>query len=168
MVEWHHWLDGHEFEQALGVGDGQVCCSPCGHKESDTTKRLNWTEYTVLVFQNKRLLIFCFVLSVIIHINNLWSMWGEGGFPHSVALFFQDIGLPKLTWTVKPGIRGVAKSETHLSDWTELKHTCTGRFPSDWVLKNCSSGSEKKKAYPYNFEKSIRWVKNFHLKFSKE
>ena len=37
------WLDGHEFEQALGVGDGQgglVCCSPWGHKELDTTERL--------------------------------------------------------------------------------------------------------------------------------
>ena len=47
MVGWHHWLDGHEFEQALGVGDGQgslVCCSPWGRKESDTTEWLNWTE----------------------------------------------------------------------------------------------------------------------------
>ena len=46
MVGWHHWLDGHEFEQALGVGDGQgslVCCSPWGLKESDTTEWLNWT-----------------------------------------------------------------------------------------------------------------------------
>ena len=41
MVEWHHQLDGHEFEQALGVGDGQgslACCSPRGRKESDTTE----------------------------------------------------------------------------------------------------------------------------------
>ena len=48
MVEWHHLLDGHEFEQALGVGDGQgslVCCSPWGLKESDMTERLNWTEH---------------------------------------------------------------------------------------------------------------------------
>ena len=45
LVGWHHWLD--ESEQALGVGDGQgrlACCSPCGHKESDTTERLNWSE----------------------------------------------------------------------------------------------------------------------------
>ena len=45
MVGCHHRLDGHEFEQALGVGDGQgdlVCCSPWGHKESDTTEGLNW------------------------------------------------------------------------------------------------------------------------------
>ena len=36
MVGWHHWLNGNEFEQAPGVGDGQgslVCCSPCSHKE---------------------------------------------------------------------------------------------------------------------------------------
>ena len=46
-VGWHHWLDGHEFEQALGLGDGQgglACCSPWGRKESDTTEWLNWTE----------------------------------------------------------------------------------------------------------------------------
>ena len=39
-----HLLNGHEFGQALGVGDGQgslACCSPWGCKESDTTKRLN-------------------------------------------------------------------------------------------------------------------------------
>ena len=46
MVGWHHWLNGHEFEQALGVGDGQgsvACCSPWGHKESDMIEQLNWT-----------------------------------------------------------------------------------------------------------------------------
>ena len=43
MVGWHHRLDGHEFEQAPGVGDGQgglACRIPWGHKESDTTERL--------------------------------------------------------------------------------------------------------------------------------
>ena len=42
---WHHWLDGHEFEQTPGVGDGQgslVCCSPWGQKESDMLN--DWTE----------------------------------------------------------------------------------------------------------------------------
>ena len=41
MVGWHHQLDGHEFEQALGDGKGQGspgCCSPWGRKESDTTE----------------------------------------------------------------------------------------------------------------------------------
>ena len=47
MVGWHYRLNGHEFEQAPGVGEGQgslACCSPWGHQESDTTERLNWTE----------------------------------------------------------------------------------------------------------------------------
>ena len=45
MVGWHHWLNGHEFQQALGVRDGQgglACCGPWGHEESDTTEQLNW------------------------------------------------------------------------------------------------------------------------------
>ena len=48
MVGWHHQLDGHEFEQAPGAGDGQgslVCCSPWGRKELDMTE---WTELTEL------------------------------------------------------------------------------------------------------------------------
>ena len=44
MAGWHHQLDGREFEQASAVGDGQgslACYSPRGHKELDTTERLN-------------------------------------------------------------------------------------------------------------------------------
>ena len=44
MVGWHHWLHGHEFEQAPGDGEEQrslVCCSPWGHKELDITEQLN-------------------------------------------------------------------------------------------------------------------------------
>ena len=47
IVGWHHWLNGHEFEQALGDGDGQgslVCCSPWGGKESDMTVWMNNTQ----------------------------------------------------------------------------------------------------------------------------
>ena len=47
MIGWHHQLNRHEFEQALGFGDGQeslVCCSPWGCKELDMTEQLNWTE----------------------------------------------------------------------------------------------------------------------------
>ena len=43
MVGWHHWLNGHEFEQAVGDGEGQgslACCSPWGCRELDTTERL--------------------------------------------------------------------------------------------------------------------------------
>ena len=41
---WHHRLEGREFEQALGDGEGQgslACCTPWGHKESDATEQLN-------------------------------------------------------------------------------------------------------------------------------
>ena len=44
IVGWHHWLNGHEFEEALGDGDGQAslaCCSPWSRKQSDKTERLH-------------------------------------------------------------------------------------------------------------------------------
>ena len=47
MIRWHHQLNGHEFEQAPGVADGQgslASCSPWGRKELDMTEQLNWTE----------------------------------------------------------------------------------------------------------------------------
>ena len=58
IVGCHHWLDGHEFEHALGVSDGQeslACCSPWGCKESDKTEWLNWTEE--LIPKNTSILI---------------------------------------------------------------------------------------------------------------
>ena len=50
MAGRHHWLDSHEFGWTPGVGQGQgglVCCNSWGHKESDTTEWLNWTELNV-------------------------------------------------------------------------------------------------------------------------
>ena len=52
MARWHHWLDGCESEWTQGVGDGQgglVCCDSWGHKESDTTERLNWSELNHII-----------------------------------------------------------------------------------------------------------------------
>ena len=60
MVGWHHLLNGLEFEEAPGVGDGQgglLCCSSWGRQESDTTEQLNWTES-----QSKRKIWLCFKL----------------------------------------------------------------------------------------------------------
>ena len=56
LVGWHHQLDGHEFEQSLGVSDGQgslAYCSPWGHKESDSTQQLNnniWRNLSPLIY----------------------------------------------------------------------------------------------------------------------
>ena len=52
MVGWHYWLDGHEFEQALGVADGPgslACCGPQCHKELDMNKLTNWSKKSVLI-----------------------------------------------------------------------------------------------------------------------
>ena len=51
MVGWHHRLNGHEFEQTLGNGEGQGSLahfSPWGHKELDTTEQLNNNNYRCL------------------------------------------------------------------------------------------------------------------------
>jgi len=53
MVGWHHWLNGHEFDQAPGVCDGQgslECYSPWGRKELDMTEWLNWTNSIIELF----------------------------------------------------------------------------------------------------------------------
>ena len=50
MVEWHHRLNGHEFEQALGYNEGQgslACCNPWGRKELDMTEQLNKMNLTL-------------------------------------------------------------------------------------------------------------------------
>ena len=62
MVRWHHRLDGHEFEQAPGVGDGQgslASCSSWGRKEFNTTEQLNWS---LFYFSSLTLLFFISLL----------------------------------------------------------------------------------------------------------
>ena len=69
MIGWRYWLDGHEFEQAPGVGDGQgslVCCSP-GCKESDMTE-LNWTDWYTKTPTGKR--IYSLLFSVRVWMNH--------------------------------------------------------------------------------------------------
>ena len=87
IVGWNHRLDGHEFEQAPGLGEGQgslVCCSPWGCKESDMTERL----------------------------NNDWesTVWGTEGDAETMPIYrFYDSKLPvklpkKVSWEVKHGL----------------------------------------------------------------
>ena len=67
MVGWHHQLNGHEFEQALGVGDGQrslACCSLWGRKESDMTEQLNNNMLSFICFPDSRF-----------HIRSGTSLW---------------------------------------------------------------------------------------------
>ena len=57
MVGWHHQVNGHEFEETPGEDEEQgslACCSPWGHKESDTTEQLNKNKHTpLLLLQTK-------------------------------------------------------------------------------------------------------------------
>ena len=80
MVGWHHQLNGHELEQALGVGDEQgslACCSPWHNKESDTTERLNW-----MVREYRFLEILAYVprgrwTEIPRASLPIWSVWGN-------------------------------------------------------------------------------------------
>ena len=86
MVGWHHWLDGHELEQAPGVGGGQgglACCSPWGRKESDTTVWLKWTmlrsielSLFLLLFYGK--LWVCLLLTSFASLVKERKPWGRG------------------------------------------------------------------------------------------
>ena len=70
MVEWHHWLNGHEFEQALGDDEGQrslACCSPWGHKELDMTKQ-NTTTTTMIKWG-----LFQWCKDILIYAK--WTTW---------------------------------------------------------------------------------------------
>ena len=93
MVGWHHRHNGHEFEQAPGVGDGQgglACCGSWGHKESDTTERLTWTEESLMTWESVHALIWSDVtpctqfdywkIYVEILRENIsgWQLWGRG------------------------------------------------------------------------------------------
>ena len=74
IAGWHHWLDGRESEWTPGVGDGQgglACCDSWGHKESDTTEQLNWTELNHTRALSR---VLCVVLSY------YWT-WGDSGKP---------------------------------------------------------------------------------------
>ena len=57
MVGWHHQLHEHEFEQALEVGDGQVCCSPWGPKGSATTEQQQQKVIQIKTFALQKLLL---------------------------------------------------------------------------------------------------------------
>ena len=116
MVGWHHQLNGHKCEYTLGVGDGQgglACCCPWGHKESDPTERLNWTEeldnssicifcgsnclsifflliLDLLLFvswHGREIFVTCQTLCMKINRDNLWlSLWWMNSFPREYLL----------------------------------------------------------------------------------
>ena len=78
MVGWHHLLNGHEFEQAPGVGDGQgslVCCSPWDRKESDMTEQLNWTGLIHRKALNSLTWVICFLVCFFFFLSLTVIFW---------------------------------------------------------------------------------------------
>ena len=86
MAGWHHLLDGHGFGWTLGVGDGQgglACFGSLGHKESDTTERLNWTDVVILPF---------FGIALLRDWNENWPfpvLWPLLSFPNLLTYWVQ-------------------------------------------------------------------------------
>ena len=75
MVGWHPQLDGYEFKQAPGFGDGQgslACCSPWGCKESDMTERLSWTKWRMCFLS----LYICLIYPFESHLARSWNSFG--------------------------------------------------------------------------------------------
>ena len=146
MIGWHHQLDGHEFEQALGDGEGQgslACCSPWGRKESDMTGQLNWTEviwYAMNHGDHYRCLcseeeMFCNCQSAL---RRRWDWWQVELIPvppgnshqHQKGLFTWDF---LQTSPLVPSCPlGTGSSETVL---TSLVQSVKGNFRSaEWLL----------------------------------
>ena len=101
MVGWHHWLDGHEFEQALGVGDGQgglVCCSLWGCKELDTTEQLNWTEKVNLRSWWRRLLMLLRINPWLRFTNASWD-FHEKKYLTNWSRALSKLRFPRLFWS---------------------------------------------------------------------
>ena len=149
MVGWHHWLDGHGFGWTLGVGDGQgglVCCSSWDRKESDMTKRLNWTELNFHGRFPKRNQSWIFFGHLMRRADSLEKTWcwerlkakGEWGGDQrkrwlDSIMDSMDMNLSKLqeivrdTGTWRAAVYEVARSRTWLSDWTTTQQQLPGQ-----------------------------------------
>ena len=83
MVRWHHWLKAHGFGWTLGVGDGQgswACWDSRGHKKSDMTERLNWTDWKYTVefpwtyYYSTKTMIFSYYKKTAVDSNNILEL----------------------------------------------------------------------------------------------
>ena len=93
MAGWHHWLDGHESEWTLGVGDGQgglACCDSWGCKDLDTTEQLNWTELNYLgyiLLRNKNLFIYKGIKTYELHwLHSYYAVYPVEGITENVSI----------------------------------------------------------------------------------
>ena len=86
MAGWHHWLDGHESEWTLAVGDGQgglACYGLWGHKESDTTEWLSWTEMNWFM-----ILCYFWVYFKVISVTEMPTFYFDSFLLYFIAIYF--------------------------------------------------------------------------------
>ena len=117
VVGWHHWLDGHEFEQALRVGQGSLaCCSPWGSKESDMTEQLNWTVWVLSSMQFYHMCKFVYPLPQLryrkFHCNRI----------PSVTLLKPHLSLPILTLILSPWKSLICSTIFSFQNYNNLSH----------------------------------------------
>ena len=105
MVGWHHQLNGHEFEEALGNGEGQgslACCSPWGRKESDTMR--NWTTNFLKKYQvtfSEQLYLFVFPSELC---ENSHYFASSSALDNVTMLYFgHSKGCGEIPWVVSHG-----------------------------------------------------------------
>ena len=121
MVGWHHQLNGHESEQALGVADEQgtlACCSPWGRKELDTAEQLNWTE------------LLCVCVCVCVYIHKV--KWSESHSVVSDSLWPHGLYSP---WNSPGKSTGVGSLFLPQGIFpTQVSHIA-GRFFTSWATR---------------------------------
>ena len=134
MVGWHHWLNGHEFEQTLGDREGQgslaCCCSSWGSKESDMTERLN---------NSNRLTFSPFKLKIN---ERIWL-----DFSMKALIHLSTFILHERTW------------EWHSEDWTYFLHFNCNEDNMPFLIKKWLFG-DRKYIFDYNYsDQMFTWCK---------
>ena len=143
MVECHHKLDGHELEQAVGVGDGQeslVCSSPWGCKESDMTEQLNQTNiHYVYVYITYIYIIHVYILPTKVRVVK--------------AMVFPEVMYGCESWTIK-------KDEHQRIDAFELR--CWRRLLRvPWTARRSNQSIFKEISPEYSLEGPMLKLKSW-------
>ena len=105
MAGWHHWLDGRESQWTPGVGDGQgglACCNSWGRKELDTTERLIWSDWVLIMCQGLGWVLYTHYL--LESPEQSWDEWTGGVFVF-VFLWLGQLNLivnKSKSWNSKP------------------------------------------------------------------
>ena len=119
MVGWHHWLNGHEFEQAWGDGEGQgslACCSPLGHKELDRTS-----------------LVAQMVKASGYNVGDLGSIPGQEDTLEKETATHSSTLAWKISWTEEPGGLQSMGSQRVGHDWATSLQTAEQLFYTDYL-----------------------------------